>query len=603
MVTMSKASLVSSPADRLPDWLAGDALSAELGAILQHRRLTAVYQPIVELADGRIFAHEGLIRGPATSVLAQPTDLFAAAETGGRLLELDRLCLDVMLAGVAACGRTGKWFVNVCPDSILAGRGRPEACLRALAARGMRPEDIVIELTESRPSGHYDHLRSQLRRYRDMGFGLALDDLGEGFSSLRLWAELQPDFVKLDKFFVRGIHQDPVRQRFAAEVADIAAATGARVIAEGIETFDELEPLYRYGIGLGQGYLFGRPEAVPLGAIERETRDRMTTYAPMTASPARATAGELLIEVPTLPPAALNEQAYQLFNADSDCFAIPVVDGGQPVGLLRRHHVLETFARPFSRELYSKKSCMQMMDADPLVVDCRMSLEALSARVVAADRRYLVDGFIITDEGRYLGMGTGFDLMRRMTEMQISAARYANPLTGLPGNVPINETIDQLLADNAHFVIAYCDLDHFKPFNDLYGYHKGDELIQLAGSTLVEAADGRCDFVGHIGGDDFIMLMRSVDWQPRLERVLVAFDDGARAFFRPGHREAGGYVLPGRTGDAAFFPLTCMSIGAVKVEPGQYASHHELSAAAADAKHIAKKTPGRSLFVERRVPA
>ena len=102
MVTMSKASLVSSPADRLPDWLAGDALSAELGAILQHRRLTAVYQPIVELADGRIFAHEGLIRGPATSVLAQPTDLFAAAETGGRLLELDRLCLDVMLAGVAA---------------------------------------------------------------------------------------------------------------------------------------------------------------------------------------------------------------------------------------------------------------------------------------------------------------------------------------------------------------------------------------------------------------------------------------------------------------------------------------------------------------------
>jgi diguanylate cyclase (GGDEF)-like protein len=102
-------------------------------------------------------------------------------------------------------------------------------------------------------------------------------------------------------------------------------------------------------------------------------------------------------------------------------------------------------------------------------------------------------------------MGNGHDLLRLISTLQMNAARYANPLTLLPGNTPICEQIDLLIQASASFVVCYLDLDHFKPFNDVYGFQKGDEVIQLT-ARLISKACGMFDFVGHIGGDDFIVL-------------------------------------------------------------------------------------------------
>ncbi|WP_245944708.1 GGDEF domain-containing protein [Crenobacter cavernae] len=225
-----------------------------------------------------------------------------------------------------------------------------------------------------------------------------------------------------------------------------------------------------------------------------------------------------------------------------------------------------------------------------------MNLHELSGLVVAAERRYLVDGFILAEDGRYLGMGTGYELMRKITELQISAARYANPLTGLPGNVPINETIDRLIEAEQPFMVAYVDLDHFKPFNDLYGYSAGDELIELVGRLLTDTADAERDFVGHVGGDDFVVLLQSQDWRERLEGAIAAFDAAVPDSFHGEHREAGGFEVVGRSGEVAFFPLTGVSIGALRVGAGRFPSHHEVASAAADAKHQAKKHSGSSLY-------
>lgn len=580
-----------------------NARCLELEGIIEEQRLQAVFQPIVDLECGKTLGYEGLIRGPSNSPLHSPVNLFEHAQWCNLTVMLDLACRRVISHRFMELQLPGLLFLNINPECLLSPRHKPGETLEHLKEIGLEPERIIIELTETKPNASYLALREATCHYRDSGFRIALDDLGEGFSNLRLWSELRPDFVKLDKHFVQNIHLDPLKEQFVRSMVDIARQSSAMLVAEGIESLSELRCLRGLGVRYGQGYLLARPSGLPGREVHINVdgvswlggRDRVNLRR-------QPLARDLLQKVTSVDPVVHNEAAYQRFAKDTSCFAIPVVERGIPVGLLRRHHLLESFAKPFNRELYGKKPCSMMMDKQPLIVSADMTIHELSNLVVASEQRHLVDGFIITDEGRYLGMGTGFDLMRKMTELQISAARYANPLTGLPGNVPISENIDRLLEAGVPFVVAYIDLDNFKPFNDLYGYVAGDGLLELLGRLLVEYADSERDFVGHVGGDDFVMLMQSEDWETRIQSLFQAFDEVVRHYFDPVHLEKGGFEVAGRTGEVMFFPLTTVSVGVVKVVPGQYFSHHEIGAATADAKKQAKKIQGNSLFVERRKP-
>ncbi|MGL4542427.1 MAG: GGDEF domain-containing protein, partial [Polymorphobacter sp.] len=285
--------------------------------------------------------------------------------------------------------------------------------------------------------------------------------------------------------------------------------------------------------------------------------------------------------------------------SDPELLTIPVVERGETVGILRRHTLLERFARPFNRELFGKKPCVTMADREPMCVDAALDLHQLSAQVAISGRNTLIDGFVVTDCGRYLGMATGFDLIRKITELQINEARYANPLTGLPGNVPISETLALKLQTVRDFVVAYADLDNFKPFNDLYGYSAGDRIICLVARLLLEASDARQDFVGHVGGDDFVVVMESADWHSRLQRLLPQFEREVRHCFSEEHVLQGGYEVNSRGGDMAFMPLTSLSVGVVNCHAGRFASYDEVAQAAAQVKKKAKQVVGNSLVVDQ----
>ena len=231
------------------------------------------------------------------------------------------------------------------------------------------------------------------------------------------------------------------------------------------------------------------------------------------------------------------------------------------------------------RTIYTeRKPCTLLMEESPLIVDKNIGLSELSDAVVAAGARHLSNGFIVTDRGAYLGVGTGYGLMREITQMQIAAARYANPLTFLPGNVPIDQHIDRLLANQIRFCACYCDLDAFKSFNDVYGYRKGDEVIQFA-AQVVATGVRFCNviFVGHIGGDDFIILFQSCDWEQRCQVALNRFAREVKHFFKPEHLQQNGYVSIDRIGQQVIHSLLTLSIGAIQIEPGMFSSHHEIS--------------------------
>jgi GGDEF domain-containing protein len=242
------------------------------------------------------------------------------------------------------------------------------------------------------------------------------------------------------------------------------------------------------------------------------------------------------------------------------------------------------------------------MDAEPLVVEKGSAIQELSARLVDAESRYLAAGFVLTEHGRYAGLGTGRDLVREITNLQITAARYANPLTLLPGNVPVNEHIERLLRAGGAFVACYCDLDHFKPFNDAYGYRRGDDMIQLTSRILSEICDPRRDFIGHIGGDDFIVLLQSADWATRMREALQRFDQESSRLYSREDLARGGLLAEDRSGNSVIHALSALSIGAVVVEPGDYRSHYEVSVAQ-PTRSVRRSAPPSSPFIERQARA
>lgn len=574
--------------------------------IFQQRKLSALFQPIMDLRSGEIIGYEGLIRGPANSPLHSPINLFGAAQRHGISLEIEILSRQIVLETFAHLDLPGKLFLNVSPETLTHPRFTNGRTLDFMMQVGIAPERVIIELTENQPTFDFAKMCSALLHYRAMGFQIALDDLGEGFSSLRLWSELSPDFVKIDMHFVQGVDTDPVKLQFLKSIQHIAESCGTHVIAEGVETEAELMVVKNIGIALGQGYFIARPSPTPPLVASTESV-RIVNASQIAVFPkdvypnrARVTAQKLLTYIEPAYPETINDVIFERFSENPQLRVIPVIRNGFPVGLINRYHFIDRFAKPYQRELLGKKACVQAMQLDPLLVNKDMPIEELSHFVADAEGRHFSDGFIITEQGRYVGLASGQDLLRELTKMQIEAARYANPLTQLPGNVPISEHIERLLQAGTPFVICYADLDNFKPFNDVYSYRKGDEMIQLTARILSIACDPKLDFVGHIGGDDFILLMQSQDWQKRCNEALQSFAKISISLAREEHQRAGGYESEDRNGRVIFHPLTTLSIGAARIEPAQMGSHYEVSAIATETKKMAKKMRGNSLFFEPR---
>lgn len=573
--------------------------------ILRQRNLSALFQPILDLKGGEFIGFEGLIRGPADSALHSPFSLFSAAHQHGLSLEIEMLCRQIVLEGFARLKLPGSLFLNVSPTALTHPSFRNGQTLEYMRKVGITPEQVVIELTENQPTFDFEDVRNALLHYRSMGFKIAMDDLGEGFSSLRLWSELRPEYVKIDMHFVQGVDTDQFKQQFLKSIQQIADSCGAHVIAEGIENEEELAVVKATGLALGQGYFIGRPNPnPPLVASSEAARIISNALVSVTSngSPSHSshTAQKLLVHIEPASPDTDNNEIFARFSADHTLHSIPVVKNGKPLGLINRYNFIDRFAQPFQRELLGKKPCRQIMGANPLLVEKNTTLHEISQFLAESKNRHFADGFIITDEGRYLGAGTGQDLLRAITQMQIEAARYANPLTLLPGNVPINENIERLLHTDTPFYACYCDLDSFKPFNDVYGYRKGDEMIQLTGRILHWACDPKLDFIGHIGGDDFIMLMRSHDWKKRCDNALQSFAHASASLVNEHHRWNGGYESEDRHGCIVFNPLPTLSIGAAHIPSRRFHSHLEVSEIATEAKKMAKRLRGNSLFIEQR---
>jgi len=223
------------------------------------RRITSVYEPIVDVKSRTVFGYEALARGPAGTPLHAPVVLFGAAIREDWVFELDCLCRESALKGAIDFPEATKLFVNILPTTFHDPNFRADRLVRTLEECELRPSDLVFEISEQESIESFAAFKEMRDAYRSFGFQFALDDTGSGYAGLEALLELSPEFIKVDRNFVSGVDQDAARQDLLGALLRIAQKAGSRVIGEGLDTLEELEMLGELGIHYGQGWLFGRP--------------------------------------------------------------------------------------------------------------------------------------------------------------------------------------------------------------------------------------------------------------------------------------------------------------------------------------------------------
>ncbi len=577
------------------------ALQQELISILEHKKLTPHFQPIISLTQKKIIAYEALIRGPSNSPLHSPLNLFDIADRYGLSSQLEFVCRELSIQHFTEFNLDAKLFLNVSPHVLLQPEFKTGETLRYLEKFGLNPHNVVIELTEHKPTDDYELMREAVMHYRGMGFEIALDDLGAGYSSLRLWSELLPEYVKIDQHFIQELQNDSIKLNFVRSIQGIASSLNCHVIAEGVETEAEFNVIKQLGISYGQGYYFARPSAIPLVELDAEiffqNKFSEETKSHWSNSTSVESIGQFITPISAEMPIS---DVMNLFQQNSELSILPLVDYDIGSGIIFRDTFLsKLFSSRYGMELHGRKPIKTFIEQVPLSIDCDTPIELVSQQLTSTMRHE--QAFLITRENKYIGVATILSLLEKITTQQIDNAKHANPLTLLPGSVPINEQINQLLASKTPFAFGYFDLDNFKPFNDIYSYSAGDDIIKAVATALTKCVPPESGRIGHIGGDDFIVIFTGDDWLERSQKVLATFEAMVPNYYTPTDVKAGGIQAENRKGEKCFFPLTSLSVGLVSPATTAHCqSHVDIADLASESKKMAKKIDGNSYFVNHR---
>ncbi|WP_179135841.1 bifunctional diguanylate cyclase/phosphodiesterase [Paenibacillus sp. 32352] len=572
-------------------------LQNEIQMILRHKMLHSVYQPIVSLKDGSILGYEALTRGPHNHPFHSPLPLFTYADETGQLYPLDRLAREKAIQGAFFASGPELLFINISAAILYDPQFEPGRTLELLQAQGMSPDRIVFEITERSSIEDFSMAKKLLMHYRNQGYRIAIDDAGAGYSSLQAIAELHPDFIKMDRSLVQGVESHKTKEAILETFVSFAQKLNIEIIAEGIEHPDELHHLTRMGIHYGQGYLLGRP-SLEKAALAPELVERIVQQRKIHDSAGSTWAiGDLIAPIRTFDNKALISEVANYFKSNVNAPGVVIVCKDVPVGLMMRERLFQQLAGQYGFSLFWNRTIDQVMDAEPLIVDQHMPVETVSQLATSRDINNLYDLVIITNEGKMAGAASIRAILECITNARMESAKVASPLTGLPGNIQIHRELNKWLMEKKRFSVIYADLDYFKWFNDRYGFQKGDQLIQYTADVIQQSivvCGKPFDFVGHIGGDDFIAITSSVDSEKLCREIIRRFDQGVRLFYEGDDwcyvEDRGGNRIEANGVTISLSLIVCELAEAVTLE--------QISKASARLKKLSKGYPGSIVHCE-----
>lgn len=234
----------------------------QLREMIINENVITLYQPIVGIQDGKPMGFEALSRGGVGAPFQGADALFDAAIKYHLLVDLDRICRKRALVFSSRLPATAKVFVNTLPATMRDPEFKGQHLIDSLEQAHVTPDRIVIEITEKLIFDNLSLFQETMSYFTDLGISLAVDDVGSGYSGLETIAKLKPAYLKVAMALIHDLNVSAVNREMLGAIASLGRGIGAKVIAEGIQTAEELDALRSMDIDYGQGYLLGRPTSM-----------------------------------------------------------------------------------------------------------------------------------------------------------------------------------------------------------------------------------------------------------------------------------------------------------------------------------------------------
>ncbi|MET9125744.1 GGDEF domain-containing protein [Streptomyces sp. NPDC004528] len=510
------------------------------------------FQPVVNLTTGGVTALEILARPETGDILAQAR---RDPELDGRLAAL----------AVRAAARKETLLplhVNVFAGT-LADLGGLAALREAVRAAGRSPWEVTVDIGPPYTHVPQHALLEAVAALRGHGFRICADGVGDGDVPLRLLTDLAPELVKLDVSLL-------ARPAAVRAMRTLCEQLGALLSVEGVETELQCSAAVAAGAQLAQGDLFAPPARLPAADVYVPVLSPGVAPTP----PPGPSVLQFVRPAALLPATASAGRVRALLTGSPDVSGVLLVDpAGVPVRSVHRSRFLLSMSGPFGHALYADRPAAKLGDPPRTVGVDATAWEVLDVVADGERDRTSDDVAVVDRHGRCVGVVRLADLVRALSESRVEEAAGLNPLTRLPGSDVITTEVDRRIAHGLVFALSWLDVDHFKQVNDGAGFAAGDELIRAVGRALQLAASGATR-VGHIGGDDFLVLADPDTLDPLARSVLDApWSAGGR-------------------------PVT-LSLATILCAPGSVSDHREAAACLAPLKQAAKSLSGASWVLGR----
>jgi len=402
------------------DYQAKD-LEAEFYDILKNKRINTYFQPIISLKNGEVVGYEALSRGPIGSLLHFPEALFDCGKVMNRTWELDLLCRFKAIERAKEIIGDNYLFINIEPDIIKDPEFKRGFTKEFLEAYDISPENIVFEITEHQAVLDYKSFKEIIDNYKGQGYRIAIDDAGDGYSGLRMLAEIRPNFVKIDMGLIRNIDKDNMKKELLKSIQRFSEVTNIKLIAEGIETYDELKALIDIGIDYGQGYYIQKPNPsfIQLNQrIKTTIEDINKLKATEVNNYMSLSIGDYAREDSPLYIKDSGYKANEWFNQNYNLQGIPVLKNNKAIGLVMRNKFYYQMAKHNNQIDFLARNIEDIMDSYPLVVDANTLLSEVCQMAISRDEKYVYDYIVITEKAQYKGVIPFAALMEILLKLQ-----------------------------------------------------------------------------------------------------------------------------------------------------------------------------------------